>query len=247
MPKNFEQDIRIADEIAVLDLDRTLMNTSFVTSVVLSALSSYSVSSSQIKQAIEYVESQAGNSFFLFDYIEKSFTGDVLATLINDILNDERLLEETKENLLCSGAENLITALEERAVPQLILTYGEANYQEFKTALFRKLIGKTAEELPAIVTSAANKSQWVSDEWFHDGIECGEIAAEVMGYTLRFNTLTIIDDKVENLVSADERVMGIFVDNRSVQSGGVLSTAEVAGAVEAGVRLSELASLYGDR
>lgn len=245
-PINFEIESRIVDEVAVLDLDRTLLNSSMVTQLVLAGLAAHGVSAGRIDKTIRYVEAQTGNSFYLFDYIENKFSSDMLEAVVADIMQNDVMLEEIKEDLLCPGADKLIYALEEQGTPSMILTYGEENYQGFKAALFRKLIGKTSDDLPVVVTNVANKSEWVENAWFTEGDEFGNIPTDIFDQPIRTRVVAIVDDKKSNLISYDDRVMGILVDNRVNAPTRVTSTAEVASAVASGVHLADIAHLYDD-
>ncbi len=242
-PINRELEPRIVDELVVLDLDRTLINSSVVQQLVLSSLGHHGVSADRIEEAMAYAEAQTGNSFFLFDYIEEHFSGDILEVIVKDIMNNDDLLEDWPD-LLCLGADKLIDALQEQGTPCMILTYGEDNYQQFKIDLFRKLVASTSDELPAIITGTSNKSEWVASEWFNDDHELGEIPASVMGEPLLVGIVTVVDDKVGNLQTSDERVVGVLVDNNTDPAPGVVSTAELANAAVSGIHLREIASLY---
>ena len=77
-PYNRELEPRVVEELAVLDLDRTLINTSKITELVFSFLAKSGVEPGRIYEAMEYVEAQSGNSFFLFDYIEAEFSKNYL-------------------------------------------------------------------------------------------------------------------------------------------------------------------------
>lgn len=241
---NAEREPRVVDELAVLDLDRTLLNSSAVTKMVFSELFNQGVSQVEIQAAIDYVESQTGNSFQLFHYIEKEFSSTLLASVVDGILARKDLREgQGADELLCEGADRLIYALEQQQTPRLILTFGELYYQEFKVALFRELIGRSEEDLPALVTVTTNKSAWIKTTWLDnsEGGRLGQVPQGVLGESLYFRTAVVIDDKNQNLQSSDERVRGILVDNRGVVAQqGVMSTAEVAEYIATGGRLSEL-------
>lgn len=249
MALGFENEPRIVEEVAILDLDRTLIHSSFVVELVLAELVHYGVSLERVGSAINYVESQAGSSFELFDYIEREFSPQVLAAVVSSVQKGEAMLDEAMRNrLLCDGADALIDALEDRRVPYVILTYGEDRYQNFKIALFNGLINRLPGSVPAIVVNANNKSHWVQDSWFKSSEgELGEIPRGVIqeGAVLP-RSVTIIDDKKEHLNSDDDRILGILVNNESLaQSSGAMSTRAVADAVTKGMTLKELAYLSG--
>lgn len=243
-PVNFEDEPRIVDEVVVLDLDRTLLDSSAVTQLVLESMAHHGVGANRITEAIEYVESQTGNSFYLFDYIEREFSAATLEAIVKEIMQNDALLMELKDDLLCPGADKLVYALESQGTPALILTYGEQNYQSFKIDLFRKLVGKSNKELPGIVTDVANKSKWVEENWFIRPDELGEVPIEIRGETLLARLVSIVDDKISHLQATDSRVVGALVDNRIPPAEGVATTLELADAVSGGVHIFEIAGAY---
>ena len=246
-PYNRELEPRVVEELAVLDLDRTLINTSKITELVFSFLAKSGVETDRIHEAMTYVEAQSGNSFFLFDYIEAEFSNELLEAVKDAIINDDARLDELRQDLLCPGADRLIYALESQETPWVIVTYGEKNYQKFKIALFSKLIGREPEDVPSIITDTKNKSEWAVEQWFSDDTEFGEVPAGVTGEQLLIRTVTIVDDKTSNLQSLDARVVGVLVDNNVNAAPGVISTAELADAAEAGIHLAEIAQVYEER
>ncbi len=246
-PAGIEHEPRIVDEVVVLDLDRTLLDSSVVTQLVLRSMAKRGVSTDRINDAIAYVEAQAGNSFHLFDYIEREFSFSTLDTIVDELMQDEALLQEMKDELLCPGADLLVYALEEQGTPAMVLTYGEQNYQSFKIDLFRKLIGKTNKDLPGMVTHVANKSKWVEENWFTRADMLGEVPITISNAPLLTRIVSIVDDKVINLQSSDERVAGVLVHNHTPPTPGVISTRELAEAVASGIRVYEIGSEYEER
>lgn len=246
-PANFEHEPRIVDEVVVLDLDRTLLDSSAVTQLVLASMTRHGVSADRISEAIKYVEAQKGNSFHLFDYIEREFSFATLDAIVDEIMQNDTLLLALKNDLLCPGADMLVYALEEQGTPAMVLTYGEQNYQSFKIDLFRKLIGKSNKELPGIVTHVANKSMWIQENWFTRQDELGEVPVDIMGGTLLTRVVSIVDDKISNLQSTDDRVVGVLVDNRAKAGQGVISTWELAETVAGGLHIFELASEFEEQ
>lgn len=234
-----ENEVRMVDELAVLDLDRTLIDSSAVAQLVLAGLASQNVPEEKIRQAMDYMESQTGNSFHLFDYITREFGENVTTGVADSLWADDLLLDELRNDLLCPGADRLIEGLIVQSVPHLILTYGEERYQEFKIQLFRKLIGKTELELPAIITTTPNKSDWVTKAWFN-AEDIGVIPAEIFGERLHIRRAFVIDDKRQNLISQHPNVQGILIDNFSAQVPSAITIAQVADALRSGVMLMEV-------
>lgn len=234
---------RIVDEVAVLDLDRTLLDSSAVTALLMASLVQHGVNKTQLDAALRHIEAQTGNSFYLFDFIKDEFPDVALDAVIEGIMGNELPLEWAGMGLLCDRADELIYALEDRNIPHVVLTYGEESYQEFKIALFRRLINRTDKTLPAIITTAQNKARWVTDEWFDEAGKLGKVSKAVIGEELQVQSAVIIDDKAENLKSTDVRVRGILVDNSaSGTQQSSTTTAEVARLVSQGASLVDIAN-----
>ena len=246
-PTNHENQPMIVDEVVVLDLDRTLLNSSAVTQLVLESMALHGVSEDRIQEAIAYVEAQTGNSFHLFDYIERQFSIATLDEIVGELMQNEPLLHGRKNELLCAGADTLVYALEAQGTPAMLLTYGDQNYQSFKIDLFRKLIDRTNTQLPGIVTDVANKAMWVGENWFSRPDGLGEVPVKILKQIVLARMVSVVDDKISNLESTDERVVGVLVDNRTAITEGVLSTLELAEAVAGGMHIFEFADEREER
>jgi hypothetical protein len=233
---------RVVEEFVVLDLDRTLLNTTEVALLVLAGLVSQGVSEKQIKQAIAYMETQSGKSFYLFDYIAQEFPDVNPSKLAAKLLFDEVLVRKVRTNLLCAGANELIEELNLQTIPHMILTYGEQDYQQFKVSLFRKLVNKSAEQLPALITQSENKTEWIVKNWFELSHDYAKILGTVAGEEIQARRVIIIDDKLQNIITSHEHVHGLLVDNYKGQNSDTLTTAYVADALRNRVRLSDLAN-----
>lgn len=231
---------KVVEEFVVLDLDRTLLDSTEVAWFVLAGLASHGFSEKRIKQAIGYIETQSGKSFYLFDYISQEFPEVKPGKLAAELLLDERLLNKVRSRLLCAGADELIEELNLHTVPHMILTYGEQDYQQFKISLLRKLVDKSTERLPALITQSENKSDWIVEAWFEPSREYAKIPDNVAGEDIQARHVIIIDDKLQNTVTSHEHVHGLLVNNFKGQNSDMLTTAYVANALRNGVRLSDL-------
>lgn len=241
------QEPRTVDTFAVIDLDRTLLNTDVLAELLYSQLHEYGFTPEQVAVELSFIQQQTGKSFPLFDHISKTHGSE----LLENILEKTLLLAEDgdldADTLLCKGAAQLLELLERKDVPHAILTYGNELDQAFKLSLVRKLLRKTEQELPAAITDEPRKAAWIAATW--DDIDQGAIAipgpiAAIDG--LRAHTIIIIDDKLSNLESDSKSVKGILVNNTESAPAGHMSTSDLVRHIDRGMSLGQIAQLQED-
>lgn len=240
---------RTVETFAVIDLDRTLLNTSALIELLYSQLLAHGFTSEQIAAELSFIEQQTGTSFSLFDHIEKTHSRELLESILEKVL----LLAEDGDldidTLLCEGAARLLELLEHNDVPHVILTYGNEVDQAFKLSLVRKLLRKSEEGLPAAITDEPKKAAWISATW-DDIDESGAIAIPEaiagVGH-LRARSVVIIDDKQSNLDSDNPAVKGILVNNLATRPSGSMSTDDLVRCIETGMSLTHIAHLQDAR
>lgn len=236
---------KIVDEVVVLDLDRTLLNTGLVTDMLLSRLLQYGVTKKQRDAMKGYVESQTGNSLDFFAWLEGEIKDVSIDVLIEDTL--QNITPEQGKVLLCTGAAELIEVLELKSASFFILTYGEYRYQNFKIRLFRQILGKSNDAVPAVLTTQSHKGRWIAAEWFNDSDEFATVPAGLVdGWgDVHAHSVVIVDDKRQNLVSSGKRVVGILVNDTRISSELTYSLPMIIDAVRSGQSLtSSIASRY---
>lgn len=240
---------RTVDVFAVIDLDRTLLNTSALIELLYFQLHEHGYTSEQITKELAFIERQTGTSFSLFDHIEKTHSGEILESILESVLlqAEDGVLDAGV--LLCKGTQRLLELLERSDVPHAILTYGNELDQAFKLTLVRKLLKKSEDELSAAITDEPKKAAWIAATW--DDIDStGAIAIPeaIAGVAhLRAQNIVIIDDKPANLDSDSLAVKGILVNNSETKPLGSMSTEDLAKAVETGVSLTQIANLQSVR
>ncbi|MGB3945663.1 MAG: hypothetical protein WBK76_02385 [Candidatus Saccharimonadales bacterium] len=241
-----ERQPRSVEVFAVLDLDRTLMQSGVLTDLLCMQLLNHGVSIDQVRRDIDFVRRSDGMSFSTLDYIQAQYGPAKYASVMHEI---EAIVKDggLKEELLCEGTLGLLTALESQDVPYAVLTYGERINQEFKLTLLRHMVNRSARELHATVTSETKKASWIaSGEWKHEGEDGFAVPAFIYPQAdLRAKYVVVIDDKQTNLESDDDAVLGILVDN--AHGSGALTTAEVAGLLKGGMDLLAVADISPSR
>lgn len=128
---------KIIDEIVVLDLDRTLLNTGLVTDMLLTRLLQHGVTEEQLDAMKSYVASQTGNSLDLFAWLENEVENISIDTLVEDVLH--RITPDQDSILLCKGAAELIAMLELRMCVFSFLHTGSIVIRILRFICFDKL------------------------------------------------------------------------------------------------------------
>jgi len=245
-PAHAERQPRSIETFAVLDLDRTLMNSGVLTDLLFMQLLNHGVSIDQVQKDIDFVRRSDGMSFSTLDFILAQYGTAKYTSVMHEI---EEIVKEGgfKNELLCDGTLELLNALEAQDVPYAVLTYGERINQEFKLTLLRHMVNRSAKQLHATVTEESNKASWIaSDEWKSEGKQRFTVPAFIYPQAdLHANYVVVIDDKLSNLESNDDAVLGILVDN--AKGTGALSTAEVARLLADGMDLRAVADISAAR
>ncbi len=245
-PERAERQPRSVETFAVLDLDRTLMNSGVLTDLLCMQLLNHDVSIDQIRKDIDFVRRSDGMSFSTLDFILAQYGTAKYTSVMHEI---EEIVKEggLKDELLCNGTIELLNALEAQDVPYAVLTYGERINQEFKLTLLRHMVNRSARQLHATVTSESNKASWIaSGEWKVEGENGFTVPAFIYPQAdLHANYVVVIDDKLSNLESDDDAVLGILVDN--AKGTNALSTAEVARLLTEGMDLRAIANISATR
>jgi hypothetical protein len=240
---DYEQEPRFVDTFVVLDLDRTLLETDALVELLCMQLLNHGISREQIDADLLFIHRQKGASFKLLDFFEAQYGKGLFDIVKREILELAKN-GELKEGLLCEGAPELIGKLGASSTPFCVLTYGEEHSQRFKLELVEQLFGQDEVQLHAVVTKETNKAAWIEKNWQHD--ESGRVVVPNDGYAsseLRATTVVVIDDKLSNLKSGDDRIRGILVNNGNDRPKDSLSTADVAKLITHGVPLDEIAQV----
>lgn len=224
------------DVFAVLDMDRTLLDTAAVTERLCRQLERHGVPRARVDKDIDFIQGQTGQSFLLLDFLETQY-GPELFSIIKQEVQESVERGRADDGLLCEGANELLNALEEAGVPFAILTYGEQANQDFKLTLLRNLLGRSTAQLHAVVTQVSNKASWIADTWAQ---EEGFAVPDTIHAAAKLwaRQVVIIDDKSINLASDNPNILGILVNNTGKSTH---TTAEVARRLRTGLTLPDIA------
>ncbi len=237
---SYEMEPRHVEAFALIDLDRTLLNTPLLVDMLLLQLHDHGFTAEQVREHIQHIHSRAGKSLSLSEYFSAEFDngGALFAVLKQEIIE----LAETEglvDDLLYSGSKELLDALDEKTIPFAILTYGNVADQDFKLNLLRLLTKREVSRLHATVTDQPSKAKWVAENWDQgSGLAIPNDIYSTESLIAEY--VVVIDDKIANLTSANTNVLGILMDNSSV-SDRAMSIELLGAAVDAGESLVVLA------
>jgi hypothetical protein len=231
---------RSVETFAVLDLDRTLLESGVLVDLMCMQLLNHGVSIEQVQKDIDFVRRNNGQSFSMLDFLEAQYGQEKYMSIMQEIEEQVKNGELTSE-LLCEGTQELLAALDAHDVPYAVLTYGERLNQEFKVTLLRHMVNRGTKQIHATVTSESKKATWIAGiEWKADGKEGFAVPAFVYPQAdLHAKHIVVIDDKLANLESDDDAVRGILVDN--TKGSSALTTADVARMLAEGTDLLAIA------
>ena len=240
---NYETEPREVDTFVVIDLDRTVLNTSNLISLLCSLLPKFGVTAEDAIEAESMIRAADGSSLFPIGFLRGQF-GDEPVDAVMDDIREMAELGEIKEMLLYRGSYELLDALDGEDVPWGIMTYGEVADQEFKLDIFRRMTNRDKSNCPAEITDKPKKSRWIHKDWY---TEDGRIKIDPKlsnGLEIYAKQIVVLDDKLKNLESPDPGVKGIPIDNHSIDSTETYTVASVAELVRQGRQIESLASWY---
>ncbi len=242
----YEMEPRRVEAFAVIDLDRTLLDTSALVDMLLLQLHDHGFTSQQVQSYTEHVHSQAGSALSLSEFFATEFEHrDGLLALLKQEILEIAETGDLSDDLLYPGSTQLLDALDAKTIPFAILTYGNVTDQDFKLSLLRLLTRREVSQLHATVTSQQSKAQWVAEEWSgDDGLMVPDDIYSTEPVIAEY--VVVIDDKTLNLASTNPNVLGILIDNGAETDRSI--TVELLGAaVAAGESLVDFANHYGSQ
>jgi hypothetical protein len=239
---DIEQEPRRVDTFVVLDLDRTLLLSDNLTAVLCKAMHQHGVSLEEIEQVNAHIFKQMGTNFSGTAYIKERYGEQMLADVMADTMAAAEA-GELEEILLPSGTRELLDLLDETTVPFGVLTFGEEKNQQFKIDLLRAMINRPEDRLPATVTSEPSKSHWMHDTWEQEDGSFMIPVSFTNSQAVVAQQLVTLDDKMVNLLSYDENVRGILINNNENAPRGI-SIAKLVEALRSGYTLKDLSEHF---
>ncbi len=162
--------------VYILDLDRTLLNTTTVMQVFVAVCDAMGIDSSVIAQA-EQESFRHGQSFQALEILKTIASTELIEKF------SQRLFEESKKHrLLYEDAASLLAYLTQAShVDVMILTYGHGDWQRMKIQAAGLL------NMHTVVTQEVMKSE-ILNAW----VQAGGVSVPDMG---TYNTAVFVDDK----------------------------------------------------
>lgn len=239
-----ELESRTVDYFAVLDLDRTLLDSDKIVRLMCEALPRFGVDEQAAQDDLDSMRAATGRSLSAFEFLAGRHGDETVRLLVSDMFQRaENGRLDDKDLLYGDSSVRLLDELDERDIPFAVLTYGEQDYQEFKLALYRILTGRYGDRLPAVVTDEPRKGDWIHGHWSDGSDDHMRVPADFTGDdTIVAREVVIIDDKLHNLESPDGVVKGIHIDNRHDRPAGRVTIQQVVEQLQSGVGLNEIAT-----
>lgn len=176
-----------------IDLDRTLLNTNFVMSIVEKSCDQVGIKYDHAKIKKLALE-QNGLSFEPLSYIKSC--GD------DKYENFERAFIENsdKEDLLYPDAHRLLKRLNDNSIDFLILTFGPIKWQTLKLSV-SKLIDN-----PYVITDTQDKAAVISEWYFSNSFN------SPFDHIAPKKNIVLIDDKPKAFLSHHPNCIGFLLD-----------------------------------
>ena len=222
-------------ELIVLDIDRTLINTTHLSAVIAKPIAAaLRLSDAQVAMMQAAIGEREGK---VFDYLawlpeameldarQRALLDDADAltrALLKSYSVDGQLSAEFIENILISGAPELFAAIHSSGARALLLTAGGKVLQSIKVALIQAMARQLAVSvaLTDAVVIAANvpKAELIEACFGSNGFSTDALQDQALVFSIEnpsdyraIRHATIIDDKYENLLPQSNHVSGIPV------------------------------------
>ena len=218
---NHEEEPRDVEVFAVVDIDRTLLDTERLLNLFYddfkSENHSHPLGEDELNELKENIKDQTGNSLDFLQFIEGLYGDrlDIEAAV-------ERVVSKVKAGdaaaLLYDGSEDLLQALSLAGAGVGLYTYGTERTQSVKVRILRAA-SSFMRDLPIVIESSdineIHKPDRAIDKWYDEESDLFDVS-HFEGYG-KAEKLLFIDDKAKNLPplrAHNQNMLGILVNNR---------------------------------
>lgn len=227
----------ITDTFVVFDLDRTCFDTDAYVREWCRLLVGHGLTHEQSQAEYEAIKARNGASFQLVEHIEDTYGADVVDAIKSEFRQaaaDGRM----HDMLIPKGVTEVLEYLLNESIPCGILTYGSSvDGQRFKLELFKAMTGM--EHIQAVITDTHEKAQMISVEWFEEKSGVFTTPFTYAGSGVVARQIIMLDDKATNLVTSNDSVKGILIDNWHAGAASV-SMSDVARSLQGGMTLQDI-------
>lgn len=195
----------------VLDLDRTLIDSSLLTSYLVE----YYVPLDNREEEVAAIARHRGSSYDALTYLGTKYS--LTEPIDAGTLVERHGWKTLADALLLPGAAEIFFALDSRRVPYGIFTKGGKAFQSLKVALLCAMVGETA--IPYQVTNTNEKAAYIAKHWWSDARGVFVIPEQLSGtkdFTAR--RVIIVDDKLDNLASTHHGITPYHISVNTVQT-----------------------------
>ena len=212
--------MKTVDIFWLLDMDRTLLDSDALSHILYDL---FELSPVEAALAQQMVDDNRGNSFDTFGYLQENYgdriashkereTGEYVYEQLVDAVLQKSTIEALREALLLPGAQELVDALDERALPYGVLTTGERVFQSFKLALLRRLLGHI--DLRGKIVhpdDVADKTALMSSTYWDENRQVFILPEELTDIPTHARAVVMVDDKTENLQTEHGNIHAIHI------------------------------------
>lgn len=222
-------------ELVVLDIDRTLINTTNLSDMIIQPIAAVlQLSDTQIAMMLAAISEREGKVFDYLKWLPKAMELDshqlkllddadaLTHAILQFYAADGVLAVQFIEKILIPGAPELLKAVKESGSKVLLLTAGGKVLQSIKVALVqamtRQVTGDVGVTDAIIISTHVAKAELINTCFTADGFSIDLLCDEALVSTItnphdyaHIEHVTIVDDKYANLVPSGDRVAGVPV------------------------------------
>lgn len=226
MPFEHEKYITSAGVVALIDVDRTILNTDTVFDIIVDALRQGGVDSKVLESVAARGKQAKEQAFDYLTAISKLAPGiHIEPAVIVDRIGSEYDAESLIEKVIAPGAVDMIRALKDVGAYTLLLTAGGEATQKTKLLLLETVFSKLARpiQLPpwAIIDSSKQYKTQLAEEAYNEELKIFSLDT-LLSHALDSNCIEssvtgaeqvlVVDDKLCNVTSVGtSRITGILV------------------------------------
>lgn len=225
----------MSHELIVLDIDRTLINTTHLSAVIAKPIAAaLQLRDTQVAMMQAAISEREGK---VFDYLawlpeamelderQRALLNDADAltrALLKAYSVDGQLSAEFIKNILVSGVPELLAAIHSSGARALLLTAGGKVLQSIKVALVQVMARQLAEPVmladAVIISASVPKAKLIEACFDSDGFTIDALRDQALVFSIEspgdyqaVRHAIIVDDKYANLLPLSDRITGLPV------------------------------------
>lgn len=220
------------DVYVVLDLDRTLLDTTKLVLLVAQILNALGVSKVELAKIYAHIRQQDGNQFDYNVYMREVLGDETVNAMIDQLTKQLESGDIDASELFYDGVAETFDALDTAGIPYGIVTAGGEETQTLKLTLLRAVFKRN---IPARIVASTGKAMLAQEGWYvpnqSEFIVPKDLSA---GDSVVAQRIAVVDDKPENLVTDNKHIATYLIDNTRQVGKDTLTMVEFAKMVSEG-------------